>query len=401
MLRTRQRITTEPTFMVAHSTMPVEPFTTDSRTPMGYAGIVEVISDQNNGKNRDILSPVTLTRWKRTLFPGSVTCQGTNGWATYISGDVSAYFAIGADVEEELPRVLTLSPTSSSILLMKALADIKQGAVMSGEILNDLGKTLSMLRRPLEGSRKLLGKILTAQRHHLGKTSGNVAQASAKAWLEHRYGWKPLILDLEKGIDGVMKIRGKIGVKSSVAKAGSKVTNSGSHFWPQPSPSWCGGSQTVSSRASCDVGIRYTVQPRTTQDQLSKLFSTRASDVPATVWECIPYSFVIDWFANVGDWVQAITPVPGLALLGWWVTSISESKLTTQKSISNSQPNAWNGNCGGDCIEQLTYTRVINPPLPVTPELRWSSKPPNVLHQADGLALTIGQLTKGLQGLRH
>jgi hypothetical protein len=33
-------------------------------------------------------------------------------------------------------------------------------------------------------------------------------------------------------------------------------------------------------------------------------------------WELIPYSFVVDWFLNIGDFIGSLTPSPGYTQLG-------------------------------------------------------------------------------------
>lgn len=57
-------------------------------------------------------------------------------------------------------------------------------------------------------------------------------------------------------------------------------------------------------------------------------------------WELVPYSFVVDWFLNVSDVLNALAPVPGWKLLGsclvtrrvrhvtWTASGTSESDFT-------------------------------------------------------------------------
>jgi len=50
--------------------------------------------------------------------------------------------------------------------------------------------------------------------------------------------------------------------------------------------------------------------------------------IPITAWELIPFSFVVDWFVNFGDYIQALTPKLGIKGLSSWTTVIKETKVT-------------------------------------------------------------------------
>lgn len=41
-----------------------------------------------------------------------------------------------------------------------------------------------------------------------------------------------------------------------------------------------------------------------------------------TVWDLTPYSFILDWFINMGDIISAHAPVPGVKALASWVTTV-------------------------------------------------------------------------------
>lgn len=51
-----------------------------------------------------------------------------------------------------------------------------------------------------------------------------------------------------------------------------------------------------------------------------------------TAWELTKYSFVIDWFVDIGQWLQAISPVVGYNQLGvslsWTVQTTDHEKST-------------------------------------------------------------------------
>lgn len=61
------------------------------------------------------------------------------------------------------------------------------------------------------------------------------------------------------------------------------------------------------------------------------------SGVLGAAWERIPYSFVLDWFVDMGSWLKAIVPVSGVTTLGNSVSTshiIENVNTVTQMSSS-------------------------------------------------------------------
>lgn len=95
-----------------------------------------------------------------------------------------------------------------------------------------------------------------------------------------------------------------------------------------------------------------------------------------TVWELIPYSFLIDYFTNVGDVLQALsTDTSGVH--GLWKTEIWESKrdiniipdiARTRTTITQAYPNQGEyceavsvaGKSGGYTVKLRDVTRVAS-----------------------------------------
>lgn len=63
-------------------------------------------------------------------------------------------------------------------------------------------------------------------------------------------------------------------------------------------------------------------------------------------WELVPFSFIIDWFTNIGDIIGALILNPGLTPLSSWVTeTISHSVTRTATGVvdylAKDPPNCW------------------------------------------------------------
>jgi hypothetical protein len=138
-------------------------------------------------------------------------------------------------------------------------------------------------------------------------------------------------------------------------------------------------------------------------DALMKALGLRGRDIPSLLWELTPWSFVVDWFANVGTWLQAVVPDPSISIRGNWVTVIrtTEVKYSSGTLIEpHSHPVSMStGMYGGSSIRLHEVHRYANQPLPTTPVLM--GKALSVLQKADALCLGVSQLSGLLKTLRH
>lgn len=117
--------------------------------------------------------------------------------------------------------------------------------------------------------------------------------------------------------------------------------------------------------------------------QMSQLGLT---NMPATLWELTPWSFVVDWFVPIGTWLHGLQPPSGVAFHGGYI-------YTKYHGISQNSSwqavNPWLGPYGWDTTawtkEQVKVRRVLTGwPVPrlIVPDLDLSKS-----QIASGLAL--------------
>jgi hypothetical protein len=119
-------------------------------------------------------------------------------------------------------------------------------------------------------------------------------------------------------------------------------------------------------------------------------------DFPASAWELIPFSFVVDWFIPIGDWIQAATPKLGVHVITSGASMMEHVSVTRTATawIKTAPTNSWDmsGIVGHtDSGETRVYDRVELLEIPLFP-------PPdvnlNVKRAIDGIALlaqTLGR----------
>jgi len=315
-----------------------------------------------------------------------------------IYGDPVAYPSVSFSDEDDMN------------LLMKAFANISKPNVMSGELLATFGETISMLRRPFKSSVELMAKMLKARNRRL-KTSVKaarwslaVAKANANAWLEYRYGWQPIMIDCENVVKAIDAKRQACDLSRLVSRAGSKRSYSGAHSWSGRVGFPVSGSSTLNIDVASNVGVIYDLKDRSTPEYLSAFAGTRVGDIPPLLWELMPYSFVIDWFTNIGSYIQASMPRPGVDIQGWWITrttQTSSSKSGTVDGVTypGSAYDGLVGNLGSEEVTTSLFERTCNQELTFTPALTIIKL--SQLHQIDALALIANSVLGSIKALRH
>lgn len=354
-----------------------------------------VMSDMVITKS-EISSPTNQTF---QIGPHTPTNWGTH----YYKGDLAGLVASTTALEP----VVNISDSAGNAALTEAYVKVNSAKVLAGEPLSDLGRTLMMLRNPFQGSRDLLTRMIKSRNRNLGKTAESAAKASANAWLEYRYGWKPLFLDADATIQLVRDKRAKLIKKQRLVARSTK--DSSYEITRNFSTGFLGGTATgtytrkITRRAS--AGIIYERRAQTMSESYASDFGLNARNLPVLLWEKIPYSFVVDWFVGVGDFIQAVIPNPDVNILGSWLTYVDEYEtIFSPASISNTVSYAgttrtYYGSCSGSTRKETTINRNVHIGLPTLPVVK--TNPFTLLHTTDALALTIGSITDMLRVMRH
>lgn len=256
---------------------------------------------------------------KREIEANLVANQGfsrTGVGTCILSHDTMSYMLgkSNADMFPALTPVYTIGEDRERILNLAATQ--AWGAVSEAEFetlvfLGELRETLHMLKHPL-------GRVDAKIRKHEDKASQvgvSVGKYMRDQWLSIRYGWRPLLSELSNAVDAVEALRKKKPPRLT-ARGYAETTE----VVDNPPKSVTAGSYTCSydTRMTIDYSVRagiiYEIDYRNP-------FGLTIMSVPSTVWELVPYSFVADWFVNIGDYIKAITPVPGVNVLGSYYTS--------------------------------------------------------------------------------
>lgn len=168
------------------------------------------------------------------------------------------------------------------------------------EALAEVDKTLGMASQYLQAATKI------------ARSKGliNRCKAVGNAYLLTRYGFKPLVSDIFATLEALKTPLGSIIETTRSSSAVTSVTSYTNSYNDAGTFSIAGlvtRTQTVTVRATSLNQYQQTLQ-----DALGLGYKNLMT-VP---WELVPYSFVVDWFVNVGDFIGSLTPNFGVSPIG-------------------------------------------------------------------------------------
>jgi hypothetical protein len=159
----------------------------------------------------------------------------------------------------------------------------------------------------------------------------NLRRLVASTWLEYSFGWVPLISDIYDGAHALSRITTfrppSIRVfKASRSSENTDAWSSGRSIGPMS----YAFSTTMSSEYQYKIYGKVNAVPNSTGVSLPVLeeFGVRFSEFVPTLWELIPYSFLVDYFTNIG------TIIDGYSLNTSGVAWLNSGVLKTQKFTS-------------------------------------------------------------------
>lgn len=250
-----------------------------------------------------------------------------------ILGRVEEVRETGQVVHVGLPTVLPNMGNVSDLAKAEFVSRARKriSAMSGGVFLGELRETLHMMRRPAQGIRDGLSRYLKdAKKRARGvKTPKRKNRVIAATWLEYTFGWSPLIADVYDGAKAVGRVVSSINDKPEKVRAESNGED------VSISEGSCGLANCTWSyeittkgkvRANLSGAVNFEIaRPHSVQSA----FGLRPHDFFPTVWELIPYSFVVDYFSNIGDIISAASFCTAYLR---WVTETDTRETTTYSS---------------------------------------------------------------------
>lgn len=210
--------------------------------------------------------------------------------------------------------ISNVSPTwpSESTVLTSALANARTKGMDLLTWAAELEKTLSMVKN-LQKNIFRRAQLVQKQVSRNKIPVDSVLEVFSQTWLEARYGWRILMYDIEAVDLQLLKLR---TLASKLVRGYALETASAERtvytVTKQPIRSYTYGS-SVNATYDCSAVDGLITQTRSRVVRAGSFIDSVAeglvfADPINTAWELIPFSFIVDWFASVGETIQAYSP---------------------------------------------------------------------------------------------
>lgn len=168
------------------------------------------------------------------------------------------------------------------------------------------------LQKPVVSSGVNLAPVSGQMRKKIPKKKINVFEVKLKRaassfgsnYLEYHFGWEPLMKDIEASIDlftNPLRVPYGNRVVARSTSQTSVIHPTGSLYSVSEDYDWVS-----------HVSIRATVS--LSNPNAYRLEQLGLLNLAVLGWELIPFSFIVDWFVNVGDFLSSFTDFAGLTL---------------------------------------------------------------------------------------
>jgi len=326
--------------------------------------------------------------WKRDESAAQIQGrpQVTNVYSGLLGADVPPFnTAPAAEVnamDRKMVNDLLLRIKNQKVNLWQAYAERDQTARLVGDSAVRLANALRALRRgDIRSAGDALGiKVGRKYRYRFESEHGRDQwKAMSSGWLELQYGWRPLVGDVYGAAEALAHAhhgipREKVTIRRALS--GERTSTS------QPNTN-----TRIIDVVTYDVQLRYGCI-FTAQGKELKTLSELGITNPALIgWELMPWSFIIDWFIPIGDYVASWDATLGLAFKQGYKTEFRREK-TVRETIYG-PGNGTGGKLFGreqSSIEKVTCvrTKLLNFPSAQIPNFQ---NPASVQHMLNAIAL--------------
>lgn len=251
---------------------------------------------------------------------------------------------------------------------------------------NNLFESISEYRQAIDlltNPTKQIFRILNDPKRSF---ASKAARSAADAWSIYRWGIRPMVNDITGILEGLKKQVGRRRFTTRSSQSIKRVVGSSVQ-------GTFGIARVTINQITVD---EVTARARTLDEatfSVANNIGFSAKGLTSLPWELVPYSFVADWFVNVGDFIRALTPVPGLKRLDDSITVFRRTKTIYSAGPTSNVNGAYSitrpvSGSISSTLETKHRSRLGAPGLVIKSDFRFDK----ALRIADAMALAAQRL---------
>lgn len=195
--------------------------------------------------------------------------------------------------------------TKSANRVVKLAWDLKRGRFDQAR--TDIYRWTGILPPNRVRDRRIRG---VPGRVQVGEARNNRTDTWANTWLEYQYGWRPLLSDIYGSCELLAKTYHERRPTTVSGSATVQGKLNGVSYWSQDE---CEAA-TKWNLSYVDT-VRFVIDFVEDDALAEALANTGISNPALLAWELVPYSFVVDWFLPVGNYLEQLTYANGLKFI--------------------------------------------------------------------------------------
>lgn len=268
--------------------------------------------------------------------------------------------------------------------ITKSLLSLKKGNFVQAA--RELGIVVSKrrarrARQEFRTRRPPKGKKTKRERESQVSRKARNDKFISQSWLELQYGWLPLLNDVYGA--------GQALAQSQFREVINKTSRSQYQKSSDVLVTFPGGGSKDTITRNSETTIKYVVYFGSSSNSPSGLTHTLAqvglTNPLLIMWELMPFSFVIDWFLPIGNYISSLDATLGLTFIGGSKTIFTRSTTKGTRSLSSSASPTSYGSVT-DFWEEVKVTRSALTTWPET-SLPSFKNPVSFTHAANAIAL--------------
>jgi len=345
-------------------------------------------------------------RVERNSWTGVVYLKqaGLSGTEIQVSGVLTANGSSGVQIPDITKQKASLNAQVTTQLLNRAkdqkinlaqaFAERAQTIQLLASTAIKLAKSFSALRQGnIVAAGKALGVSVSrrTRRNYRMMRQEKPLDAISNAWLELQYGWKPLLSDCYGAAEQAAILNGEKIIGKASTYARMRVCDSDTVGIPDVQ-----GSPIGTVVRTVQLYQKMTVYFEVNNSTLKSAAQMGMTNPLTIAWELTPWSFVVDWFLPVGNWLNSLDATAGTSFKSG-ISTVTEEHLY-EGTITGFGPDTsgyWAKRAGSGkyFYKRFVMTRspMANWPSSKLPEFK---NPFSTVHALNAIALLKGVFSR-------